>query len=561
MTHLDNDQMLLALQQSLTKKRVLLIDRHAPARDALRLMLSNLGVTQVHGAGNSAEVIRQVKGNQFDIILSDFVLDDGRDGQQLLEELRHNHLISLSTMYMIITSERAYTNVVALAELAPDDYLIKPFTSEQLLSRLIKALYRKHILHRIYAQIEKGALAKAVQACDQIITGHPAFIFDALRFKGELLLTLGQIEAAEAVYQQVLKAKAIPWAQMGLAMTKRAHGAFDEASAITESLLKECPQFLAAYDFLASLKEQQGEMAAAQVALQRGADASPYNTLRQRLVGDFAMRNEDYLTAEKAYAKVVSRNKGSSLRQIDDMLNLSRSLLERQHIDDARKIIGEMKREWRGDRQAELAGSVMEALCYHAENLETKAAEATLKALEIEEQLSSEAKESQRVLSPRIMIDLAHACYATGEATSGHRISRKVAAEHHEDKRILDRIQRVFEKTGQTADGKTLLDDLGKEIIELNNQGVRAARQGDLEGSVKLLIQAVEKVPSLQFLLNASKAMCTLMNQSGWREDLAAKLVDYLQRAQKKDRKNANVAATKEFALTVAKKYGILLDL
>ena len=112
---LDNDEMLLVLQQSLSKKRVLIVDRHPPARDSLRLMLGALGVTAVHGAGNSAEVIRQVKGNRFDIILSDFVLDDGRDGQQLLEELRHAHLIPLATVYMIITSERSYTNVVALA--------------------------------------------------------------------------------------------------------------------------------------------------------------------------------------------------------------------------------------------------------------------------------------------------------------------------------------------------------------------------------------------------------------------------------------------------------------
>ena len=128
---LDNDEMLLVLQQSLTKKRVLIIDRHTQARDALRLMLGALGVTAVHGAGNSAEVLRQVKANRFDLVLSDFVLDDGRDGQQLLEELRHAHLIQLSTVYLIITSERSKTNVVALAELAPDDYLIKPFTAEQ----------------------------------------------------------------------------------------------------------------------------------------------------------------------------------------------------------------------------------------------------------------------------------------------------------------------------------------------------------------------------------------------------------------------------------------------
>ena len=139
---LDNDEMLRVLQQSLTKKRVLLVDRHPPARDSLRLMLGALGVTSVHGAGNSAEVIRQVKGNRFDIILSDFVLDDGRDGQQLLEELRHAHLIPLGTVYMIITSERGYTNVVALAELAPDDYLIKPFDFHELLART-RALLRR----------------------------------------------------------------------------------------------------------------------------------------------------------------------------------------------------------------------------------------------------------------------------------------------------------------------------------------------------------------------------------------------------------------------------------
>lgn len=91
---LDNEEMLLVLQQALTKKRVLIVDRHPPARDSLRLMLSALGVTAVHGAGSSAEVIRQVKGNRFDIVLSDFILDDGRDGQQLLEELRHAHLDS-----------------------------------------------------------------------------------------------------------------------------------------------------------------------------------------------------------------------------------------------------------------------------------------------------------------------------------------------------------------------------------------------------------------------------------------------------------------------------------
>jgi hypothetical protein len=43
MNLLDNEEMLLILQQTLTKKRVLIVDRHAPARDSLRLMLAALG--------------------------------------------------------------------------------------------------------------------------------------------------------------------------------------------------------------------------------------------------------------------------------------------------------------------------------------------------------------------------------------------------------------------------------------------------------------------------------------------------------------------------------------
>ena len=234
MATLDNDDMLLVLQQSLTKKRVLIVDRHSPARDALRIMLGSLGVTAVHGAGNSAEVIRQVKANRFDLILSDFVLDDGRDGQQLLEELRHAQLIPLATVYMIITSERGYTNVVSLAELAPDDYLIKPFTSEQLQARLIRAIYKKHVLRKIYEHIENGALNEAVLACDRVIQQQPNYMYDALRFKGELLHTQGKTREAEEVFRLVLQGRVVPWAKMGLATALRNRGALAEAEQLAE---------------------------------------------------------------------------------------------------------------------------------------------------------------------------------------------------------------------------------------------------------------------------------------------------------------------------------------
>ena len=64
------------------------------------------------------------------------------------------------------------------------------------------------------------------------------------------------------------------------------------------SHFKESPEYLLAYDFLASVHEAKGNLAAAQQVLQSAADASPHNTVRQRLVGDIAARNKDFLTAE-----------------------------------------------------------------------------------------------------------------------------------------------------------------------------------------------------------------------------------------------------------------------
>lgn len=554
---LDNDEMLLVLQQSLTKKRVLIVDRHSPARDSLRLMLGALGVTAVHGAGNSAEVIRQVKGNRFDIILSDFVLDDGRDGQQLLEELRHTHLIPLSTVYLIITSERAYTNVVALAELAPDDYLIKPFTAEQLQARLVKAIYKKHVLRKIYEQIQRGALQEAIAACDRVIQQQPVYLYDALRFKGELLHNLGKTREAEEVFRRVLEGRVVPWAKMGLAMALRDRGALDEAEELAEQVTSEAPEYLSAYDFLASVHEAKGRLEEAQKVLQKAADASPHNTVRQRHVGDTAARNKDFLAAEKAYGKVIDRNRGSSLRSIDDFANLSRVLVERGDIVASRKIAADMKREWRGDKQAELAALVTESLCLDLEGAPEKAQVLVDQALALQQQVQEESADKGKHVSQRLAVDLAHACYATGKQEAGEKIMRQVAAENHEDPHLIEHITSVFEKTGQPDAGKALLEQVGKEIIDLNNKGVLAARNGDLEGSVELLIQAVNQVPNLQFLVNAAKAIFSLIDQKGWNSELAARGYDYLQRAQRKDRKSPKVASARELYVAVAKKYGI----
>ena len=551
----DTSEILRRIGKELPRMRVLLVDRHASARNTLRMILSSLGVTAVHNASNTTEVMRQVKAYSFDTIFADYHLDDGRDGQQLLEELRQQRLISLSTVYMVVTAERGYHNVVSVAELAPDDYLIKPFTADQLQSRLVKALYKKKYFERVFRHLDNGAFNDALAACEGLLGKDEQFLYDTLRFKGEILNALGRYEEAKAVYQQVLDNAMVPWARMGLAIALRGMDALAEAEVIGTSIIDDFPEYLAAYDFVANVREEMGKLAEAQETLQKASAISPNNSVRQRMVAEIAVRNDDLDVAERAYSKVLERHRGSSLRVIDDYTNLTRVMLDRGHTDGARMITQELRREWRGNKQGELAALVMDSLCCNQQGEPAKAKAALEKALALHADIGDDPK--AKALSQKIAVDLAHACLASGEEDRAKEILSKVAAENHEDRGMIAQIQGVFAKTGNEEAGQSMLAKVGREIVELNNRGVLAARSGDLIASVQMLIEAAERVPNLQFLVNASKAIFTLLDRKGWNEDMAQRGIRYLQQAQAKDLRNAKVISASELYQQVARKYGI----
>ena len=97
-----------------------------------------------------------------------------------------------------------------------------------------------------------------------------------------------------------------------------------------------------------------------------------------------------------------------------------------------------------------------------------------------------------------------------------------------------------------------LLDDIPVSYTHL-----LAARSGDVQGSVQLLVEAAERVPNLQFLVNATKAIFTLLELNGWDATLAKRGLRYLALAQAKDMRNHKVISAREIYQRVARKYGV----
>jgi tetratricopeptide (TPR) repeat protein len=554
---LQNTQELLKqLGKSLEYLRVLIVDRHVGVRHSLRILLSTLGITSIHNAATSAEVLRQVKSNEFDVVFADYFLDDGRDGQQLLEELRRQQLISLSTVYILITAERAYRNVVSVAELTPDDYLIKPFTANQLEARLVRALYKKRYFEKVFRFLDSGALADALAACEALLArGESLFLTDVLRRKGSILNALGCHEEARDVYRQALELTQAPWARMGLAVALRGLGDLAGAGDIGMALIGEFPEYLAAYDFAASVREEQGELEETQKLLQKASVISPNNSFRQRLIGDVAVRNKDLDTAERAYGKVLERRRGSSLNAVDDYTNLSRVMLDRGKTENARRVTQELQRDWRGNAEGEFAALVMDSLCAGQEGQADKAKKSLEKALTMHEAILNDADAKKP--SQKIAVDLVHACLTVDNDGKAQEILGKIVAENHQDHNVIARIQDIFAKTGKEEAGKDLLAKVGQETVELNERGAQAAQSGDDKIPVQTLIEVAERVPSVRFLTDAARAIFRRLDREGWNKEMAERGLRYIRMVQDKDVLNPKLASVRELYFQAARKYGI----
>jgi len=132
----------LTLQQANT----LIVDDFQSMRTMLRDFVKSMGMTRVETACHGKDAISHLAESRHDIVLCDYNLGPGANGQQVLEEARTRNLIGVSTIWVIVTAEKTADMVMGAAEIKPDDYLLKPINQVLLQSRLEKLIARKQSL-------------------------------------------------------------------------------------------------------------------------------------------------------------------------------------------------------------------------------------------------------------------------------------------------------------------------------------------------------------------------------------------------------------------------------
>ena len=130
--------------------RFRVIDDQVASRQTLRNSAQNMGAFSVMFSESYADAIFRIRNNPPSIILCDYMLGNGRSGQQLLEELRRFDLLPDECVFIMVTAEQSYEQVASAVELVSDDYILKPFFPDLLQTRLDWALAKRLFLMPYY---------------------------------------------------------------------------------------------------------------------------------------------------------------------------------------------------------------------------------------------------------------------------------------------------------------------------------------------------------------------------------------------------------------------------
>lgn len=530
----------------LSGKKVLVVDDFPEMRSMMRKMAVAFRASEVDDAKNGEEAIKQLEKNRYDIVLCDYNLGPGKDGQNVLEEAKHRSLISYGTIFMLITAENTVKMVMGAMEYYPDGYLTKPFNKAEFSARLEKVQQRKANFKDIEKAISRNDFQAAIEACDQKLAENPPNTLDILKTKGDILEKMSKYEDAEALYKSIIDKREMPWAQMGLARMRFHLKAYEDCKFILNEILQENPNYIEAYDWLAKVQEALGDLEEAQNVLQKAIEVSPKAILRHKALGQIALKNNKLDVAESSYKNAVKLGKTSCYKDPSDYTGLSKVYLNKNSPDEALKLLGEVKQEFPNDNRAEFQSSVMESMIHKQKGND----ELANKALEKANSLFSSL--SENVPTDAVM-DLAKTCFALGKTDTAEELAKYIVRNHHEDDAVLAQTQALFNEFDMADAGQSLISNTRQEVIDINNRGVKLTKEGKLEDAIDFFEKAAVGMPENKTVnLNAAQSLIMFMQKEGKKDSLMRKTGKYLERLNKIDPADEKYQKLKSFYVKLA---------
>jgi len=504
------------------EKRYLIIDDFVGIRQLLRESLRNLGAKHIDQASSGGEAMVLLSKTRYDVVLCDYNLGDGKNGQQVLEEARIRNLMLPSSVWLMVSAEKSVESVMGAAEHQPDAYIIKPITEGVLLTRLNRVWLRKQVFREIDQAFADKDYLRAAKLCEEQIAHHPLHAIDLQRMKATLLLKSGDPDRAGVVYEDVLQEREYNWARCGLGKIRMANGDLDAARMMFQAVIADNRFYIDAFDQLAESFQLQGKTEEAFDVLQKAAKLSPNSVPRQRALGTTALKLGNIPVAEKAFRKCIEIGEFSVRKTVDAYLGLARVCGQKNDTKEAIRLLNAAVHQFGGD-QVTLRAKITEGLVYHESGDFRRARKS---GDELEAMLADENRQRPDTES---CLDMATLLFAVGVKEAPVNLLCYVTRNNHDNVPLLEDVQKIFEKARMAEEGQELIKSARQEAADLMNKGVLLWKTGKLADAVAWMRGARQQLPhNMRILFNSAQILISHLQEHGYDRALADEAIGVL---------------------------------
>jgi DNA-binding NarL/FixJ family response regulator len=294
--------------------KALIIDGNPTSRSVLAGQLRDLGVLQVRQMSRVQDARLALEESAYDIVMCEMTFNGApMSGQDLLDELRREQLLPYYTVFILVTGEATYSQVLEAAEATVDGYLVKPYSGVVLGEKLSEVRRRKRALKPIYEAIQAQELARAAALAEVRFNARESYWTFSAQVAAELWLRADQPAQAMKIYNTVVAEKPQAWAKAGIARARLAMGELAAARRLLEALVQESPDYADAQDLLGRLLVEQGEFAPALDAFRLASSLTPGCLLRMQHRGTLAFYQGHKAEAAQHLDRTIALGRKSKL--------------------------------------------------------------------------------------------------------------------------------------------------------------------------------------------------------------------------------------------------------
>ncbi len=450
-----------------SQMRCLVVDDMPDVRVAITGMLRVFGVQHIDFVANGEQAMEACFNNHYHMVLCDYNLGAGRDGQQVLEELRFRNRLNNTSIFVMVTAESSREMVMGALEYQPDDYVTKPITQALLRQRLDRVMLRHRELYSIKQAMDEKDYAAAEQRCAERLNSNTTYRSSCLQIQAEMNLRLLNFKRAEDIYTGVLAERPVLWAKLGLGKTQVAKKEYIKAEASLKEVIRDDKRVVEAHDLLADAYLGKGETILAQEAMQAAAEVSPKSVMRQRRLAELAKLNQDTQACLDASRRVVKTARNSVYESPDDYFNLARELTELtkdgevnadKYVKETFEVLQRLEKRPYFDTSADVQSNSLKSRAL----LNNKKVEESEVFLDKAKKIYATKKDE---LKPEVGLDFAQALIAKGEKSTADEVLHELVEKFPEHKALVDKADSMSD-TPKSKEGRKKVADMTKAGID-----------------------------------------------------------------------------------------------